>query len=97
MSGCVNCVWEGYREEVEAWAERRKEARKRVRDGEVARVEEGTVGDIDGEPGGIDIDSGMEDGLMEGIPVGIREFMRTEKRLGERRRRDKMREKGVEP
>ena len=51
MSGCVNCVWDAYREEVEAWAGRRE------------------------SPG----DEGED--LWEGVPVGIREFMRTEKRL----------------
>lgn len=24
MSGCVNCVWDAYREEVEVWAARKK-------------------------------------------------------------------------
>ncbi|KAL8877341.1 MAG: hypothetical protein Q9198_004625 [Flavoplaca austrocitrina] len=95
MSGCVNCVWDAYREEVEAWAARRKESismaggeeeiekrkaremrgrGKRVVGGSVAR--QGAYGDRG--------DDGL---LFEGVPVGIREFMKTEKRLREKKER----------
>lgn len=103
MSGCVNCVWDAYREEVEEWARGRRrrdgdwgERRGRAMGGEGGRVrvigvgdgsDEGGVGDLDGV-GGMDL-TGMDDddggGLFEGVPVGIREFMSTEKRLRERR------------
>lgn len=90
MSGCVNCVWDAYREEVETWAEKRRgrgvaiataedgrEGRREVRDGGVGELDEvGGMGRLDGE--------GEEDVWGE-VPVGIREFMRTEKRLRERR------------
>ena len=97
MSGCVNCVWDAYREEVEEWA-----AARRRREGEGRREsgvgeggggrrmglgaggggDEGGLGDLDGV-GGL---GGMDDeGLFGGVPVGIREFMNTEKRLRERR------------
>ena len=109
MSGCVNCVWDAYREEVEEWAAARRRndrgqqryatSGQRVGSGGIgkegsfkgmglnASVDEGGVGDLD-EVGGF---TGMhlegEDGedLFEGVPVGIREFMNTEKRLRERR------------
>ncbi|KAL9031330.1 MAG: hypothetical protein Q9196_000654 [Gyalolechia fulgens] len=90
MSGCVNCVWDAYREEVEAWAGRRTEAARHLRGNGVVEEEEGAkrkaremrgrgrmkVGDVD--------DEGT---LFEGVPVGIREFMATEKRLREKRER----------
>ncbi|KAI4125695.1 MAG: hypothetical protein LQ338_004123 [Usnochroma carphineum] len=115
MSGCVNCVWDAYREEVEAWAARRREAARQAQhaqgQGEEEEVERrkasemrgrgrrmvggdtrrgegsagtGGVGDVD-EPvrRGVDLDD--EGALFAGVPVGIREFMATEKRLKERR------------
>lgn len=45
------------------------------------------LGDLDGMEGGF---QGMEigqEGLFDGVPVGIREFMNTEKRLRERKER----------
>lgn len=111
MSGCVNCVWDAYREEVEEWAAARRRndreyrgyatsGQRRVRSegiGEQGRIrgrgmgsnggDEGGVGDMDGFGGfrGVDLDGEYEAGLFEGVPVGIREFMNTEKRLKERR------------
>ena len=83
MSGCVHCVWDIYREEVEEWAARRK-------DREVAmklkgEVEEGAVGDLDGMGEGFEGRDLRQEGLFNRVPVGIREFMATEKRLRERR------------
>lgn len=79
MSGCVNCVWDAYREEVEEWA-----AARRKREGEELqmRMDEGAS-----DEGGSSLDLGGVEGgeLFEGVPVGIREFMDTEKRLRERR------------
>ncbi|KAL8752565.1 MAG: hypothetical protein Q9184_005684 [Pyrenodesmia sp. 2 TL-2023] len=115
MSGCVNCVWDAYREEVEAWAVRRREAAAKVaREREYSVGEEeaegekrkarqmrgrgrrvvggkggvgGTgVGDMDEMGRGWNLDD--EGALFEGVPVGIREFMATEKRLRERRERE---------
>ncbi len=31
MSGCVNCVWDRYREEMETWSAVKAEAQKRLR------------------------------------------------------------------
>ncbi len=91
MSGCVSCVWDAYREEVEVWAEERRNlqrmqagegggARADTGDGEGGGGAEG-VGDLDGM-GGVDL---SDEGMFEGVPVGIREFMNVEKRLRERR------------
>ena len=78
MSGCVNCVWDLYREELEEWAEKKGEADAKMR----AQREAAGSMDDDGV-GNWDVGEG---GLFEGIPVGIREFMRTEKVLKERHR-----------
>jgi len=91
MSGCVSCVWDAYREEVEVWAEERRNlqrmhagegggARADTGDGEGGGGAEG-VGDLDGMEG-VDL---SDEGMFEGVPVGIREFMNVEKRLRERR------------
>ncbi|PGH02393.1 hypothetical protein GX51_04701 [Blastomyces parvus] len=130
MSGCVHCVWDDYRDDVEGWAERVREAerqgRKLKRERRKAKgkgkkgviVEERgdsvTVGEIrhkprkevesasksmDDDGGGSEVNwpGGNENGvdnlddLFAEIPVGIREFMRTEKRLREKKR-DRMAE-----
>ncbi|KAL8673733.1 MAG: hypothetical protein Q9168_001840 [Polycauliona sp. 1 TL-2023] len=93
MSGCVNCVWDAYREEVEAWAARRKAnlsmadgneetERKKAKEmrGRGKRLVGGSGGSNEAYVGGDDDGS-----LFEGVPVGIREFMKTEKRLKEKR------------
>lgn len=86
MSGCVNCVWDAYREEVEEWAARRRkreaEETRAVQLGAEQEVE-GSNGDIDGSEGGANYEARA---LFEGVPVGIREFMALEKRLRERER-----------
>ncbi|KAI4200129.1 MAG: hypothetical protein LQ350_004168 [Teloschistes chrysophthalmus] len=99
MSGCVNCVWDAYREEVEAWATRRREAARaaqaiqgeeeaeRIKAKEMRGRGRRMVGGVAGNKTGRDADGDDEGALFEGVPVGIREFMATEKRLRERRER----------
>ena len=102
MSGCVNCVWDAYREEVEEWAagRRKREAEIHGTRGSMAKSrndetgdagDSGAVGDMD-EPGGLGnyegVDLDDESGLFEGVPVGIREFMKQEKRIRERKLKD---------
>ncbi|KAG8529909.1 uncharacterized protein KY384_005390 [Bacidia gigantensis] len=96
MSGCVNCVWDAYREEVEEWAagKRKREAELKGRrpmngdrKGESDREaphDDDSVGDLDGigrlgNYADTDLDS--DGSLFEGVPVGIREFMKQEKRI----------------
>ncbi|OQO10793.1 hypothetical protein B0A48_04093 [Cryoendolithus antarcticus] len=83
MSGCVNCVWDLFRDELEEWAAKKAEAREKLAalkatEAAVSMDDDGggsnTNWEIDGK------DSGKAD-LFEGIPVGIRAFMETEKRL----------------
>jgi hypothetical protein len=116
MSGCVNCVWDRYRDEVEEWAQKSAAARERVLDLQRKKekrrgvVRSGLIDDAktaaaprhvmtrmddDGvrsegdwsaaTEGGLDTGGGKGD-LFGNIPVGIREFMRTEKMLKERHR-----------
>ncbi|MCJ1384130.1 hypothetical protein MMC17_007246 [Xylographa soralifera] len=82
MSGCVNCVWDLYRDDVEEWAAKSREARmKEVQ----ARGSEGS-GSIDDDGGGSETNwtQAESQDLFADVPIGIREFMRTEKLLKER-------------
>ncbi|KAI9827843.1 MAG: hypothetical protein M1832_004332 [Thelocarpon impressellum] len=116
MSGCVNCVWDRYRDELEDWAAQAGKARAAL-----ARARgrgQGTGPMVEGAGGGAVAGAGVagaahtavsmgDDGggsetnwgtglggmapgedLFKGVPVGILEFMRTEKRLKERHRRE---------
>lgn len=107
MSGCVNCVWDAYRDELEDWADKSAQARERVA---AQRASGGATGSMTAEQGmpshvatSMDDDgggsetnwesglaaSGKQGDLFGDIPVGIREFMRTEKMLKERHGQDK--------
>lgn len=101
MSGCVHCVWDDYRDDVEAWAARVHEAQSRSpnRTAEgpkmnLARPEvHEASGSMDDDGGGSESlwttpssPENEEDILFAGIPVGIREFMLTEKRIRDRKR-----------
>ncbi|KAF2016185.1 hypothetical protein BU24DRAFT_196287 [Aaosphaeria arxii CBS 175.79] len=94
MSGCVNCVWDMYRDDMEEWAAKSAEARlalqaqrkekqtgaKNVKVGAPSHV----LISMDDDGGGSETNWAPEvsqDKLFDDIPVGIREFMRTEKKL----------------
>ncbi|GAB7339377.1 hypothetical protein MBLNU457_6017t2 [Dothideomycetes sp. NU457] len=94
MSGCVNCVWDQYRDELEEWADKSAQARKLVQ----AQRQKDTGADMpshvansmDDDGGGSETNwaedvqlGGKEKDLFADVPVGIREFMLTEKRLKE--------------
>lgn len=117
MSGCVNCVWDRYRDEIEEWAAAKKDAdyalrkekglegeRKRRRRkvpqqgtglmlGEGEKGAQHTMVSMDDDGGGSESnwsttgDFSSEE-LFSGVPVGIREFMRTEKRLRDKHARE---------
>jgi predicted nucleic acid-binding Zn-ribbon protein len=96
MSGCVNCVWDRYRDELEDWAAASAEARKAL---QAQRAEAKAANDaasqaassMDNDGGGSETnweeDTGEKD-LFEGVPVGIREFMKIEKRLKEQHKKE---------
>lgn len=107
MSGCVHCVWDDYRDDLEHWAGRvrhahanakakstpnmktstgdmRQTPRREVANASVSMDDDGggseTNWDMASTTAGVD----GED-LFAGIPVGIREFMKTEKKLREQK------------
>lgn len=113
MSGCVHCVWDDYRDEVETWAGRVRDAQAKAqgsfsgvtpkqRVGGRREVQEASTS-MDDDGGGSETNWGMgggdEDAVIEGlakgqdlfesIPVGIREFIKTEKRLRDLHKQDK--------
>jgi len=98
MSGCVNCVWDMYRDEMEEWAEKSAQARAAMQAqrqegkgtgsmlaGDTSPSHVATSMDDDGGGSETNWDTGFDDAekdkLFDDIPVGIREFMRTEKKL----------------
>ncbi|MCJ1399602.1 hypothetical protein MMC11_002804 [Xylographa trunciseda] len=82
MSGCANCVWDLYRDDVEEWAAKSREAKMKEMQ---TRGSEGS-GSMDDDGGGSETNwtLGEDRDLFANVPVGIREFMRTEKLLKER-------------
>ena len=107
MSGCVNCVYDRYREELEEWAAATKKAEVATRkekgfEGARRRRKEGLGNKLEGERSeavSMDDDGGRSEGLwgsdrdeseelFKDIPVGIREFMKQEKRLKEKHARE---------
>lgn len=95
MSGCVNCVWDMYRDEMEEWAEQSTKARAAIQAkreasenvGSVPTEQGATAASMDDDGGGSESNwtgSTGDDKLFDDIPVGIREFMKTEKKLKRR-------------
>jgi hypothetical protein len=103
MSGCVHCVWDDYRDEVENWAVRLRQAQAKAHsvgmDSPKVGISRPEVADasirMDDDGGGSealwDSASSVAPGedLFQSIPVGIREFMATEKRLRDRKKKRK--------
>ncbi|KAK4493932.1 hypothetical protein PRZ48_015118 [Zasmidium cellare] len=104
MSGCVNCVWELYREDLEDWAAKSTEAKQKMIEQRTKGTATGMMTQESGMPKhavvSMDDDGGGsetnwstapetepydgKEGTVDplaGIPVGIREFMKTEKKL----------------
>ena len=124
MSGCVNCVWDRFRDDLEDWAALSAEAERRLLAREVGTAEEGGGGieSVDASMAAaerdscsgemeysMDDDGGGSEGtwtppavkkgkgkekefwneeLYKNVPVGIREFMKQEKRLKEKHLRE---------
>lgn len=86
MSGCVNCVWDLFREDMEEWSLKNAEAQKSLQNAESS---------LDSDGGGswhvqetkMAKDLWNED-IYQDVPVGIREFMKQEKRIKERHARE---------
>ena len=101
MSGCAHCVWDDYRDDVEEWAHRLREAQaksdtptqRRTTKAHMPRPELASAsGSMDDDGGGSEAlwtspsTETDEDALFAEIPVGIREFMATEKRIRDRKK-----------
>jgi len=87
MSGCVDCVWERYREEMEDWSAANAEAQLKLRhqrgvSDSVSMDDDGGGSETNWVPKDPKIAKNMwDDKLYNDVPVGIREFMKTEKKL----------------
>ncbi|KAI6354865.1 hypothetical protein MCOR25_008449 [Pyricularia grisea] len=119
MSGCVNCVWDAFREEMEEWVTANAEAERRLAAATSASSSpapskapakkpspspsQATVISMDDDgggsetnwnvgeakPDGVKISKDLwSDDLYRDIPVGIREFMKQEKKLKEKHKRE---------
>lgn len=99
-----SCVWDDYRDEVESWASRLEEAKAKSHGEEsmqspkidLTRAEvQAASGSMDDDGGGSEAlwqtpsTSASADELFAEIPVGIREFMATEKRIRDRKKAKK--------
>ncbi|KAL7905622.1 oxidoreductase-like protein [Trichoderma velutinum] len=84
MSGCVNCVWDRYREDLEEWSATKAEATARLKGGGRTMDADGGRSDAAWE---LKKDRWDEE-AFQNVPVGIREFMKQEKRLKERHERE---------
>ncbi|KAI9151545.1 hypothetical protein HJFPF1_08751 [Paramyrothecium foliicola] len=86
MSGCVNCVWDRYREDFEEWSGKVKEAEAMMAEAE--SVSQQTAKEKVSEAVATPKVSGDEiakelwdEKAFQGVPLGIREFMKLEKQL----------------
>ncbi|KAI9933413.1 hypothetical protein ASPWEDRAFT_43221 [Aspergillus wentii DTO 134E9] len=95
MSGCAHCVWDDYRDEMEDWAGRLVKAKaKGASQIATAEIRQTPRPEVDSASTSMDDDGGgsdtnwsipeQNDDLFASIPVGIREFMKTEKKLKQR-------------
>jgi hypothetical protein len=83
MSGCINCVWELYKDELEEWRMKRNEAKHRLLTDPKYRNESwpADFGVERAKPG----QATAEDDTWQDMDVTIRVFVETEKRLRDRR------------
>lgn len=88
MSGCVNCVWELYKDELEEWRHIRSRAKQALMQPE--RMSEVWPADFGPEPvarkegkAGVEIE---EEDEWDDVDVGIRVFVETEKRLHQKQK-----------
>ena len=97
MSGCAHCVWDDYREDVEQWALQLQDARAKL---DAKRAREGGPNyggmSMDDDGGGSETNwtlPSSSESLFADIPVGIREFMKTEKNLAKKHQKERERER----
>ncbi|KAK9469463.1 oxidoreductase-like protein [Lipomyces arxii] len=83
MSGCVNCVWELYRDDFEDWQDRKRKAMKKLIDNNRLDLWPADFGDVPNlAKGSATVDeSKEEEDAFKDVDVGIRVFIETERRL----------------
>ncbi|RBR23205.1 uncharacterized protein FIESC28_03947 [Fusarium coffeatum] len=82
MSGCVNCVYDQYRDELEEWQLKNAEAQAALKKHEGSVDADGGGSEANWKVGEAKIAKDFwDDELYASLPVGIREFMKTEKQL----------------
>ncbi|KAI5307245.1 hypothetical protein KEM56_001978 [Ascosphaera pollenicola] len=94
MSGCINCVWDNYRDDLEDWANQVKKAKHKGPEGTEKSeapnrqlAAESPSRSMDDDGGGsisnydADLTTDGDVDIYGQIPVGIAEFMKTEKKL----------------
>lgn len=99
-SDLCSCVWDDYRDDVEQWAVRLKEAQAKSQGHATTQTPkigfprpevQASAASMDDDGGGSEAlwqapsDQTDADALFAEIPVGIRAFMATEKRIRERK------------
>ncbi|KAH7157387.1 oxidoreductase-like protein [Dactylonectria estremocensis] len=92
MSGCVNCVWELFREEMEEWAVKNTQAQRALANASAASAS-ASAASVNDDGGGSETNWDVPEpkiakdmwakDVFDKVPVGIREFMKQEKRLKE--------------
>lgn len=104
MLTSYSCVWDDYRDDIESWATRLKEAQAKSigTSSQTTPKIEMNRSEVPEASTSMDDDGGgseslwtspsagaADDDLFGGIPVGIREFMATEKRIRDRQKAKK--------
>ncbi|VUC35609.1 unnamed protein product [Clonostachys rosea] len=95
MSGCVNCVWELYQEDVEEWRAQKAAAEARLKAKEASRDGDAAATGSSQQPAGVRVGEAKiakdlwDEDLMQSVPVGFREFMKMEKKLKEKHARER--------
>ncbi|KAF2863814.1 hypothetical protein K470DRAFT_82922 [Piedraia hortae CBS 480.64] len=79
MSGCENCVWNLYRDEMEEWVKQRDKIVAREEHKQGMQLPEG----VDGKS--LPEDEGGR--VLDDLPVGMRAFMEMERKLKEKKER----------
>jgi len=99
MSGCVNCVWDQFREDMEEFMAASAEADRRLALVEEERRKPAVDLSVDEDGGGSEANWTVveptklakdlwDEDIYRNVPVGIREFMKVEKRLKEQHERE---------
>ncbi|KAK9470958.1 oxidoreductase-like protein [Dipodascopsis tothii] len=93
MSGCVNCVWELYREDVEEYQDRRRKAIEAIKANSRWDL---WPADFGPRPKTV-TEAPAEDDPWKGVDVSIRAFIETERRLKAQKKQGAAGERRAEP